>query len=113
MKFSRASLLTTAAGLAGFSSAVDTDVASVKMAALMELKTAHRENQRGLGAFASGAYVSQGPTPCVAGKAGQFSCENVDLKTFLTHADMGSATREGNDVWVGSGPQARPPGVRE
>lgn len=103
MKFP--TLLATA-GLTSLASAVGddavgADVASAKMSVLMGLKTAHRENQRGLGVFDAGAYASKGPTPCVAGKAGEFACDNVDLKTFLTHADMGSTTREGNDVWVG------------
>ena len=100
MKFTASASL-VAAATAGLVGAVDTDVASAKMSVLMGLKTAHRENQRGLGVFAEGAYVSRGPTPCVAGKAAEFGCDNVDLRTFLTHGDMGSTTREGNDVWVG------------
>ncbi|KAJ1327074.1 choice-of-anchor B family protein [Microdochium nivale] len=38
-------------------------------------------------------------TACVNGKAGEYSCNNVDLKGFLRHQDMGSRTRVGNDVW--------------
>ncbi|KAJ6541524.1 hypothetical protein B0H19DRAFT_959067 [Mycena capillaripes] len=43
-------------------------------------------------------------TPCVSGYAGTeegstFSCNNLDLYSFTPHADLGSTTEFGNDIW--------------
>ena len=46
-----------------------------------------------------GNYKVASTTACVDGKAGGYSCNNVDLKGFLRHQDLGSRTRVGNDVW--------------
>ncbi|KXJ88959.1 hypothetical protein Micbo1qcDRAFT_137482 [Microdochium bolleyi] len=52
------------------------------------------------GVFAEDRYQRlAASTACVDGKAGEYSCNNVDLKGFLRHQDMGSRTRVGNDVW--------------
>ncbi|KAK7063478.1 hypothetical protein R3P38DRAFT_2818700 [Favolaschia claudopus] len=43
-------------------------------------------------------------TPCVGGYAGTeegntYSCNNLDLYSFTPHADLGSKTKMGNDIW--------------
>lgn len=70
-----------------------------KMRNLMEVKTSHRESGKSEGLFDANRYTSTSATQCANGQAGDYSCENVDLQSHLTHADMGSSTREGNDVW--------------
>ena len=71
-----------------------------RMASLKAMKIATRQRMQAEGAFEANKYKSyQGVTPCVDGKAGEYSCDNVDLHGFLTHGDMGSNTREGNDIW--------------
>ncbi|KAF7592141.1 hypothetical protein BBP40_000628 [Aspergillus hancockii] len=66
---------------------------------LMSIKTEHREQARAQGLFKLNNYIDLGKTPCVNGKAGEYSCENVDLLGFLSHQALGSTSREGNDVW--------------
>ena len=70
-----------------------------RMAHLMSLKLEHRERARSQGLFKVNKYIDQGSTKCVDGKAGEYSCENVDLQGFLSHQALGSTTREGNDLW--------------
>lgn len=69
------------------------------MSHLMSIKTEHRERARAQGLFKPNSYIDLAKTPCVDGKAGEYSCENVDLLGFLSHQAMGSTTREGNDIW--------------
>lgn len=74
----------------------------VEMERLMRLKMDQRARMRADGAFDqfdNARLGAVGPTPCTDGKAGEYSCENVDMYGFLSHAQMGSATKEGNDVW--------------
>ena len=86
-------------GALGFGLAVAQQDVS-RMASLKAMKVASRQRMQTEGAFDANRYKSyQGVTPCVDGKAGEYSCDNVDLYGFLTHGDMGSATREGNDIW--------------
>lgn len=67
---------------------------------LMSMKLAQREASRASGAFAPARHAdNNGLTQCKNGKAGEYSCENVDLHGFLSHEEMGSKTREGNDIW--------------
>ena len=76
--------------------------AQIEMDRLMDLKIKHWDSMRAAGAFDkydNARLAAVGPTPCVNGKAGEYSCEKVDLFSFLSHAQMGSATKEGNDVW--------------
>lgn len=72
---------------------------AVSMSVLRGRKAALREQQIADGVFDINRFTSTGPIPCVDGKAGEYSCNKVDLKGFLAHKDTGSATREGNDVW--------------
>ncbi|KAF4506668.1 hypothetical protein G6O67_006731 [Ophiocordyceps sinensis] len=82
--------------IAGESAAI---VVGDKMGTLMSLKSSHFEDKMVAGAFADGKYKSMGATPCKDGKAGEYSCEKVDLRAFVTHGDMGSQSRAGNDIW--------------
>lgn len=72
---------------------------AVSMSVMKELKTQQREQDRKEGVFALDRYVAQGATKCSNGKAGEYMCNNIDLKGFLRHQDMGSSQREGNDLW--------------
>ncbi|KAI9844683.1 MAG: hypothetical protein M1837_005425 [Sclerophora amabilis] len=79
-----------------------------KMDRLMSMKTQQWDKMRAEGQFDRDTYKSlQRATPCVNGKAGEYACDNVDLLSFLSHQDMGSTTREGNDVWGWTSPDGR------
>ncbi|ROT41302.1 hypothetical protein SODALDRAFT_331023 [Sodiomyces alkalinus F11] len=72
---------------------------AVSMSTLRSKKIAQFEHDAAVGAYDINAYQRMGPTPCVNGTAGEYKCNNVDLKGFLRHQDMHSRTRVGNDVW--------------
>ncbi|KAI9167914.1 hypothetical protein HJFPF1_04055 [Paramyrothecium foliicola] len=72
---------------------------AVGMAELRQRKIAQHEAEVAAGAFDLNRYEATGAVACVDGKAGEYSCNKVDLKGFLRHQDMGSRTRVGNDVW--------------
>ncbi|MCJ1468788.1 hypothetical protein MMC07_007418 [Pseudocyphellaria aurata] len=75
---------------------------------LMDLKLEHWGKMRAEGMFDSGRVASVAQkVPCSGGKAGEYSCDHVDLLSFLSHEDMGSTTREGNDVWGWTSPNGR------
>ena len=72
----------------------------------MEKKVTIRQKWRGLGVFESQLYKRlTSYQPCINGRSGRgkgresFRCNNIDMAGFLSHEDMGSTTREGNDVW--------------
>lgn len=69
------------------------------MAGLMSRKLDTRQRAREQGFFDLNKYPDLGRTACKDGKAGEYSCENVDLLSFISHQAMGSKTREGNDLW--------------
>lgn len=89
----------TLSALALAASCVAQDMSINMMGTLMSLKTAHHDVKKSAGVFREGAYESMGATKCQNGKAGEYSCKNIDLLGSLTHEAMGSTTREGNDVW--------------
>lgn len=66
---------------------------------LMSLKMQSRERARAQGLFNLNRYPDEADKKCSQGKAGEYSCENVDLLGFLSHQALGSVTREGNDLW--------------
>lgn len=70
-----------------------------RMGTLMQLKASQRDASRAQGMFDEGRWPSMKATACQNGAAGDYSCENVDLHGTLSHGDMGSADREGNDTW--------------
>lgn len=71
-----------------------------KMELLKTLKVQQLEKMKAEGFFDKGKYGAvKAVTPCRGGKAGEFACDKVDLHSFLSHEQMGSTTREGNDVW--------------
>ncbi|KAJ8514252.1 hypothetical protein ONZ45_g8188 [Pleurotus djamor] len=39
------------------------------------------------------------PIRCVDGRAGEFRCRNIDLLSFSSHSDLGSATGRGSSSW--------------
>lgn len=70
-----------------------------RMGTLMQLKASQREASRAAGMFDEGRWPAMQATACQNGSAGDYSCENVDLHGSLSHGDMGSTDREGNDIW--------------
>ncbi|KHO02116.1 regulatory P domain-containing protein [Metarhizium album ARSEF 1941] len=101
-----AMLASTGASMAGRLIAPDPDSLAaldsplaVSMEELQGMKISERQQDIADGVFDEGRYALQGATACSNGKAGEYSCRNVDLKGFLRHEDLGSRTREGNDVW--------------
>jgi hypothetical protein len=72
---------------------------AVSMEEMREMKLAQRRQDMAAGVFDQGRYQLQDATTCSNGKAGEYSCNNIDLKGFLRHQDLGSSTRAGNDVW--------------
>lgn len=73
---------------------------AVGMAELRQRKMALHESEAAAGVFDKDRYKVLGSsTPCSGGKAGEYSCNNIDLMGFLRHQDMGSRTRVGNDIW--------------
>ncbi|KAK2810676.1 hypothetical protein FQN50_002716 [Emmonsiellopsis sp. PD_5] len=90
--------------VAGMAVAIDSIPQSEKnemnMNRLMAMKLSAREKLRDLGYFNAGKWKSiKKPQACVDGKAGEYGCSNIDMTSFLSHEDMGSTTREGNDIW--------------
>ncbi|EEP81366.1 conserved hypothetical protein [Uncinocarpus reesii 1704] len=78
------------------------------MERLMDMKLRAQERMENEGYFDANKYTaSKGVTKCVNGKAGEYSCDNVNLHGFLPHADIGSKTRRGNDVWGWTSPDGR------
>jgi len=72
---------------------------AVSMEVLRERKVKQHERDVAKGAFRMNAYKAAGATACVDGYAGEYKCNNIDLKGFIRHQDMQSRTRIGNDVW--------------
>ncbi|OBT55090.1 hypothetical protein VE04_03571 [Pseudogymnoascus sp. 24MN13] len=72
----------------------------VAMERLMDMKVSSREKLRNDGYFAAGKWKSTKKVQaCTNGKAGEYSCNGVDLQAFASHEDLGSKTKEGNDIW--------------
>ncbi|MBO6574876.1 MAG: choice-of-anchor B family protein [Rhodothermales bacterium] len=51
------------------------------------------------------AYKSLSATPCLSGFAGPFPCENVDLLSRLTRAELGGGSARLNDLWGWEDPE--------
>ncbi|KAK4466234.1 hypothetical protein QBC42DRAFT_193319 [Cladorrhinum samala] len=75
------------------------------MEELMDIKTQEWDQARAAGLFDGSALYRKitGVQRCKNGKAGtgadQFACNNVNLHSFLSHEDLASQTKAGNDVW--------------
>ncbi|GLB42071.1 hypothetical protein LshimejAT787_1100860 [Lyophyllum shimeji] len=67
--------------------------------AIMRNKTERFAAKRAAGAYDSRRHLPLSYTPCVNGRAGEFKCNNIDLHSFKSHADLGSATGEGSSSW--------------
>lgn len=93
--------LSLLATLAAASLAATAEIKSnMAMDRLMSLKVSAREKLRAKGYFHPGKWQSRREKQsCIHGKAGEYSCDKVDLYSFLSHEDMGSVTKEGNDIW--------------
>ncbi|KAL4940170.1 hypothetical protein BDV06DRAFT_230521 [Aspergillus oleicola] len=104
MKFSHVSLLSLV-------SAAAASTGARTMEHLMSLKKQSRDRARAQGLFNLNRYPDDGAKACISGKAGEYSCENVDLLAFISHQGLGSVTREGNDVWGWTSAEGREFGV--
>lgn len=72
---------------------------AVAMSTLRQRKESQFEKDRAAGMYDIDRYAASGAEACVDGYAGEYQCNNIDLKGFLRHQDVGSRTREGNDIW--------------
>lgn len=70
---------------------------SPRMYGIMEQKKLwwHREHEEGM----VGVAQSTGPANCVDGMAGEFPCDGVDLRSFVSLEDLGSNGGQGSDIW--------------
>lgn len=96
-------LLALLSSLSMASAVVIAEKPAEKMDRLMQMKLEAKNKMRAQGFFDEGRYdkgrVASGFTACANGQAGPYSCSGVDMTGFLSHGEMGSSTREGNDVW--------------
>lgn len=72
---------------------------AISMEKSKQMKIDQQARDERAGAFAENRYILQPATACKDGKAGEYSCNKLDLKGFLRHQDMQSRSRRGNDVW--------------
>lgn len=74
---------------------------AVSMETVMSLKEHDMGQMSALGAFDPDRYQPRGFTPCVDGKAAEYSCKNVNLQSFLRIQDIGGDPEflRANDIW--------------
>ncbi|KAF8477083.1 hypothetical protein BDZ91DRAFT_757660 [Kalaharituber pfeilii] len=113
MKFS-ALLLAALLFVASSVEVVASESTTSIMTELMQEKIKTRQKWRDLGVFKSKLYSRLSSfQPCKNGKSGRgkgkesFKCNKIDMTAFISHEDMGSETREGNDVWGWTSPDGR------
>ncbi|MEE2776550.1 MAG: choice-of-anchor B family protein [Acidobacteriota bacterium] len=87
-------LALVAASPAAVDDAVSAEIDVVKQ---HEEEHCHDERCEGGGGQGGVPIPSIGPRPCVNGRAGRFSCSQVDLWSFVSIEDIGGGA--GNDVW--------------
>ncbi|KAG6006954.1 hypothetical protein E4U21_006573 [Claviceps maximensis] len=78
---------------------VQAESAMSKMSQVMSQKSSFHKQKQEAGVFAEKKYTSMGNVKCENGKAGEYSCENIDVVGSITHEATGSTSREGNDIW--------------
>lgn len=67
---------------------------------LMGAKEFRFAEQLAAGAYNSTQYQAVAAmTPCTNGKAAGYRCNNIDLYSFTTHAQLGSSTGQGSSSW--------------
>ncbi|KAK1758905.1 hypothetical protein QBC47DRAFT_449616 [Echria macrotheca] len=78
-----------------------TAASASKMEEVMELKIKQWDAARAQGLFEGSLLYPKikAETPCIKGKAGEYGCNKVNMHGFLSHEDLGSQTKAGNDVW--------------
>jgi len=80
---------------------------AVAMSTLRQRKESQFSKDKASGMYEKDKYQVSSATECIDGKAGEYSCNNIDLKGFIRHQDTNSRTREGNDVWGWTSPSGR------
>ncbi|AEO59693.1 hypothetical protein MYCTH_2308164 [Thermothelomyces thermophilus ATCC 42464] len=110
-------LLATAAALAPLVAGAGTAASASKMEELMDIKTKQWDEARAKGLFGGSLLYRKitSKQACINGVAGKgtaaYRCNNVDLHGFLSHEDLGSSTKAGNDVWGWTSPDGREFGI--
>ncbi|KAJ8457310.1 hypothetical protein ONZ45_g18361 [Pleurotus djamor] len=67
---------------------------------IMDKKHAFWAERQAAGAYNTTAHRAITTfTPCVNGRAGEFKCSNIDLYSFYSHAELGSAAGQGSSSW--------------
>lgn len=83
---------------------------------IVEAKEATHNKYRAMGAYEASQYPKiTKKAKCKNGKAvtgggtanETFACKNIDLRYFLSHADLGSAQGEGSSMWGWTAPDGR------
>jgi choice-of-anchor B domain-containing protein len=110
-------LLAVTAALAPLGVAAGSAGSASKMEEIMDVKTKQWDAARAKGLF-GGSNLYRKVTSkqrCINGVAGKgnaaYRCNNVDMHGFLSHEDLGSATKAGNDVWGWTAPDGREFGI--
>lgn len=90
-----------AAAAFGASVVLAGETGASKMEEVMALKVKQWDAARAAGLFGGSKLYQKifNVKPCAKGKSGEYGCNKVNLHSFLSHEDLGSATFTGNDVW--------------
>ncbi|KAG9235988.1 hypothetical protein BJ875DRAFT_457570 [Amylocarpus encephaloides] len=84
------------------------------MSRIMAAKKAHWEAETAAGLMDSSGWPKLGYAKCVNGfaeaipgdPAHKFKCKNMDLYSFISHADLGAPTGEGSSAWGWTDPES-------
>ncbi|KAK4152180.1 hypothetical protein C8A00DRAFT_35149 [Chaetomidium leptoderma] len=110
-------LLATAASLGPLGAAAGSAASASKMEKVMDIKTQEWADAQARGLFGGSTLYRKitSKQRCINGVAGQgtsaYRCNNVDLHGFLSHEDLASTTKAGNDVWGWTSPGGREFGI--
>ncbi|KAK3293041.1 uncharacterized protein B0H64DRAFT_204892 [Chaetomium fimeti] len=110
-------LLAVTAALSPLGVGAGSPAAASKMEEIMDVKTKQWDAARARGLFGGSTLYRKVTSKqrCVNGVAGKgnaaYRCNNVDLHGFLSHEDLASTTKAGNDVWGWTAPGGREFGI--
>ncbi|KAK4038333.1 hypothetical protein C8A01DRAFT_37721 [Parachaetomium inaequale] len=110
-------LLATAAAVGPLGVSAGSPASASKMEEIMDIKIQQWEEARAQGLFGGSTLYRKitSKQACKNGVAGSgtaaYHCNNVDLHGFLSHEDLASTTKAGNDVWGWTAPGGREFGI--
>jgi choice-of-anchor B domain-containing protein len=110
-------LLATAAAVGPLGVSAGSAASASKMEEIMDIKIQQWDEARAQGLFGGSTLYRKitSKQACKKGVAGSgtaaYRCNNVDLHGFLSHEDLGSTTKAGNDVWGWTAPGGREFGI--